>query len=288
MNLLDAMLQGLMLGGLYAIFAAGLSLIFGVMKIVSLAYGAFAVLAGFIALHLTEAGGWSPIVSLLIVVPLMAAFGWVLQRFILQRTLGESALPSILVTFGLAIIVENLLLITESADQKRMTLGWIDTAAINIGAVRLGVYPLGLFVSSLVILGILALVMARTQFGRAVRAISDDASTVELLGIRPKSVYACAGAIALALAAIGGVASGIQTSFSPTSGGLLLIFAFEAVIIGGIGSLWGTFLGALVLGIAQTVGASYFPSQGILIGHIVFLIFLAFLPQGLSGKVKRL
>jgi branched-chain amino acid transport system permease protein len=217
----------------------------------------------------------------------MAAFGWALQRFVLQRTLGESALPSILVTFGLAIIIENVLLITESADQKRMSLGWIDTAALELGVIRLGVYPLGLFVLSLLLLGILALVMAKTQFGRAVRAISEDAPTVELLGIRPKTIYAWSGAIALALAAIGGVASGIQTSFSPTSGGMLLIFAFEAVIIGGIGSLWGTFLGALVLGVSQTVGANYFPSQGILIGHIVFLIFLAFLPQGLSGKVKR-
>lgn len=287
MNLLDAALQGLMLGGLYAIFAAGLSLIFGVMKIVSLSYGAFAVLAAFVALHFAEATGWSPALSLLVVVPLMGAFGWVLQRFVLQRTLGDSALPSILVTFGLAIIIENVLLITESADQKRMTLGWIDTAALELGAIRLGVYPLGLFILSLLLLGILALVMAKTQFGRAVRAISEDAPTVELLGIRPKMIYAWAGAIALALAAIGGIASGIQTSFSPTSGGMLLIFAFEAVIIGGIGSLWGTFVGALVLGVSQTIGANYFPSQGILIGHIVFLIFLAFLPQGLSGKVRQ-
>jgi branched-chain amino acid transport system permease protein len=286
-NLLDAVVQGLMLGGLYAIFAAGLSLIFGVMKIVSLSYGAFAVLAAFLALHFTQVTGWPPVLALLVVVPVMAAFGWALQRFVLQRTLGGSALPSILVTFGIAIIIENVLLITESADQKRMTLGWIDTAAIDLGVIRLGVYPLGLFVLSLVLLGILAWVMAKTQFGRAVRAISEDAPTVELLGIRPKIIYAWAGAIALALAAIGGVASGIQTSFSPTSGGMLLIFAFEAVIIGGIGSLWGTFLGALVLGVAQTVGANYFPSQGILIGHIVFLIFLAFMPQGLSGKVKR-
>lgn len=276
-----------MLGGLYAIFAAGLSLIFGVMKIVSLSYGAFAIMAAFIALHFTDATGWSPALALLVVVPVMAAFGWALQRFVLQRTLGESALPSILVTFGLAIIIENVLLITESADQKRMTLGWIDTAAVDLGFIRLGVYPLGLFIVSLLLLGVLALVMAKTQFGRAVRAISEDAPTVELMGIRPKTIYALAGAIALALAAIGGVASGIQTSFSPTSGGMLLIFAFEAVIIGGIGSLWGTFLGAIVLGVAQTVGASYFPSQGILIGHVVFLIFLAYLPQGLSGKVKR-
>ena len=287
MNLLDAVAQGLMLGGLYAIFAAGLSLIFGVMKIVSLSYGAFGVLAAFLALHFTESTGWSPVLSLLVVVPVMAAFGWVLQRFVLQRTLGGSALPSILVTFGLAIIIENVLLLTESADQKRMTLGWIDTAALDFGVIRLGVYPLGLFLLSLALLGVLAFVIAKTQFGRAIRAISEDAPTVELLGIRPKTIYAWAAAIALALAAIGGVASGIQTSFSPTSGAMLLIFAFEAVIIGGIGSVGGTFLGALVLGVSQTVGANFFPSQGILIGHIVFLIFLAFMPQGLSGRVKR-
>lgn len=287
MNFLDAVVQGLMLGGLYAIFAAGLSLIFGVMKIVSLSYGAFAVMAAYLALHFTEAIGWSPLLSMLLVVPIMAAFGWVLQRYVLQRTLGNSALPSILVTFGLAVIIENVLLLTESADQKRMTLGAIDTAAFEIGFIRVGVYPFGLFIASIILLGILSLVMAKTQFGRAVRAISEDAPTVELMGIRPKQIYAWSAAIALALAAIAGVASGIQTSFSPLSGGMLLIFAFEAVIIGGIGSLWGTFVGALVLGLAQTIGASFFPSQGILIGNIVFLIFLAFLPQGISGKVKR-
>jgi len=287
MNILEAAIQGVLLGGLYGLFAAGLSLIFGVMRIVNLGYGAFAVLSAYLALALTRSTSMSPLLALLIIVPVMAAFGFVLQRWVLQRTLDPSPLPSILVTFGLAVIVENALLLTQSADQERLTLGRIDTQAIQLGEIRIGVYPLAVFVLALVLLGVLSLVIQKTGFGRSVRAISDDPGTVELMGIKPKRIYAWSGAIAFGLVAVAGVASGIQSSFNPSSGSLLLIFAFEAVIIGGIGSLWGTLVGAMVLGVAQTVGAAFAPSQQLLIGHIVFLLFLLFLPRGLTGKATR-
>lgn len=288
MNLLDPIVQGILLGGLYALFAAGLSLMFGVMRIVNLAYGDFAVLAAYGALVVVNAAAINPLLALVVVAPLMAVLGYVLQRTILQRTLSKSPLPSLLVTFGLSIIIQNALLLFGSADQQRLSLGWLDTASVTLPLdIRVGVFPLGVFIAAVLALSILSWVTSRTQYGRLVRAVSDDPDTVALQGANPKVIYGIATAIAFGLVAIAGVAGGIQTSFSPTSGSMLLIFAFEAVIIGGLGSLWGTLGGAIILGVAQTVGAAYAPAQQILAGHIVFLLFLAFLPNGLSRRKVR-
>ena len=288
MNLLEPIVQGILLGGLYALFAAGLSLMFGVMRIVNLAYGDFAVLAAYGTLVVVNAALINPLIALVVVAPAMAALGYVLQRTVLQRTLGLSPLPSLLVTFGLSIIIQNVLLLFGSADQQRLTLGDIDTASVTLPlGITVGVFPLGVFVLAVVILGVLSWVTAKTQYGRLVRAVSDDPDTVTLQGANPKVIYGIATAIAFGLVAIAGVAAGIQTSFSPSSGSMLLIFAFEAVIIGGLGSLWGTLGGAVILGVAQTVGAAFAPAQQILAGHIVFLLFLAFLPSGLSRRKVR-
>lgn len=288
MNLLDPIVQGILLGGLYALFAAGLSLMFGVMRIVNLAYGDFAVLAAYGALIVVNAATVNPLIALVVIAPLMAVLGYVLQRTILQRTLSKSPLPSLLVTFGLSIIIQNVLLLFGSADQQRLSLGWLDTASLTLPFdIHVGVFPLGVFVAAVLALAILSWVTSRTQYGRLVRAVSDDPETVALQGANPKVIYGIATAIAFGLVAIAGVAGGIQTSFSPTSGSMLLIFAFEAVIIGGLGSLWGTLGGAVILGVAQTVGAAYAPAQQILAGHIVFLLFLAFLPNGLSRRKVR-
>lgn len=284
MNVFDAIVQGTLLGGLYAIFAAGLSLMFGVMRVVNLAHGALAVLAAYGALLLVRLGV-PPLVTLLVVVPAMAALGYLTQRFVLQRTLGASPLPALLATFGIAVVLENTLLLGMSTDQQRLSLGALDTASLVLGPVRIGVFPLGVFLLAVALLTVLSLVLSRTQYGRLVRAVSDDPATVEFVGSDPRRLYASAAAIAFALVAIAGVATGVQTSFSPTSGSLLLLFAFEAVIIGGLGSLWGTLAGAVILGIAQTVGAALIaPSQQVLIGHLVFLAFLAFLPNGITGR----
>ncbi len=287
MNIVDAVVQGILLGGLYALFAAGLSLLFGVMRLVNLAHGAFGVVAAYGALVLVRAG-LPPLAALVLIVPLIAGLGFVLQRFVLQRTLGTSPLPSLLVTFGLAIIIENTLLLTMSADQQRLSLGALDTASIALpGDIRIGVFPLLVFLFAVLVLAGLSWLTSRTQYGRLVRAVSDDPDTVALSGADPRLIYGIAAAIAFGLVAVAGVVSGIQTSFSPSSGSLLLIFAFEAVIIGGLGSLWGTFAGAVILGVAQTVGAAIAPAQQILIGHLVFLAFLAFLPNGLTGRRTR-
>ena len=288
MTIIDAIVQGVLLGGQYALFAAGLSLMFGVMRLVNLAHGDFAVLASYGVLFVVNVAVVSPVIGLLIVAPLVAILGFLIQRFLLQHTLGDSPLPSLLVTFGLSIIIQNFLLLTQSADQRRLTLGSLDTASLTLpGGIRIGVFPLAIFLLAVVILIALSLITQRTHYGRLVRAVSDDPKTVELSGVDPRMIYGIATAIAFGLVAIAGTASGIQTSFSPTAGSMLLIFAFEAVIIGGLGSLWGTLAGAIVLGVAQTVGASFFPAQQILIGHLVFLVFLAVRPQGLFARAVR-
>lgn len=288
MNIATALIQGILLGGLYALFAAGLSFMFGVMKLVNLAHGALAVLAAYITLTIVRLGFVNPLLALVLVVPIMALLGYVLQRTVLQRTLTESPLPALLVTFGLSIIIENLLLVTQSANQQRLSLGAMDTASFELfGGIRIGVFPLLVLLFALAVLASLSLIMRKTQFGRLVRAVSDDPDTVSLSGASPKHVYGIAAAIAFGLVAIAGVANGVQAGFNPTAGGLLLIFAFEAVIIGGLGSLWGTFLGSIVLGVSQTVAASFDSTLFQLSGHIVFLIFLVFLPGGIIQRKVR-
>ncbi|WP_336921966.1 branched-chain amino acid ABC transporter permease [Aquipuribacter sp. SD81] len=285
MTLLNAVVQGLLLGGLYALFATGLSIVFGVMRLVNLAHGDIAVLGAFGSLVLGTALGVHPLLSLLVVVPVAALLGYATQRLVLVRTVGPSPLPSLLVTFGLAIVLQNLLLSLFTADQQRLGLGALTAASFGVGGVSVGYVPLAVFVLAVVLLAGLSLFLARTRTGRIIRATSDDPQAVRLMGVDAGHVYGVAAAIAFATVALAGVVNGIQTSFSPLSGPLLLIFAFEAVIIGGLGNVWGTLLGGVVLGVAQTVGAWVDPAQQVLAGHLVFLLVLALRPQGLLPKV---
>ena len=175
-----------------------------------------------------------------------------------------------------------------TANTQQLKLGGLGTASLELGSLRIGALPLAILIVAVVALGTLSLVMAKTQFGRLVRAVSDDAPTVGLVGASPKHIYAIAAAIAFGLVAIAGVAFGVSRGFDPTSGDLLLIYAFEAVIIGGLGSLWGTFLGAIILGVVQTVAATFDTTLFDLAGHVVFLAFLIFLPNGIIRRKVRL
>ncbi len=285
----DTVLQGLMLGGLYALFATGLSLIFGVMRVVNLAHGDLSILAAFVAVVVVEALGLNPLLALLLVVPLMAALGFVLQLVILNRLLGRGILPPILVTFGFSIIIQNALLETFSADSRRLNPGGIETASLSLGSgLAVGWFPFITLAAAVLILVGLQLVISRTSVGRAFRATSDDHETAELMGIDNRRLYGLAMALSLGIVAVAGVFLGIRTTFAFSSGPDRLLFAFEAVIIGGLGSLWGTLVGGAVLGIAQTVGAKLSPGWGILTGHLVFLAVLLLRPQGLFTRGRRI
>jgi branched-chain amino acid transport system permease protein len=286
MTWLNDVVQGLLLGGLYALFATGLSLMFGVMRLVNLAHGDLSIVAAFIALAIVDAVPVNPLWTVLVVVPLMFGVGYLLQRGLLNFTLrGADPLPPVLVTFGLSIILQNLLLEIFSADSQGLDAGRIEDASIRLSdRLAIGWFPLLTLLVAIGVLVGLQLVISRTRLGRAFRATSDDPQAARLMGIDNRHLFAVATGIALATVAVAGLFLGIRTTFTPSVGPTRLIFAFEAVIIGGLGSLWGTLLGGLVLGVAQTLGAQLSPGWGVLAGHLVFLAVLAFRPAGLLGK----
>lgn len=282
MTWVNAVVQGLLLGGVYALFACGLSLLFGVLRIVNLAHGDLTVLAAFVALVVTGGLGVHPLVALVVVVPVMAALGYLLQRTLLSRSLRAGELAPLLVTFGLSVVLQNALLQTFSADTRTLPAGALGSASLRLtDSLSIGWLALSTLVVAVGVLAGLQLLLARTGVGRAMRATSDDPETAQLMGLDDRRVYAVAAAIALGTVALAGVFYGMRGTFTPTLGPQLLIFAFEAVIIGGLGSLWGTLVGGLVLGVAQVVGAQIQPSYGVLAGHLVFLAVLAVRPTGL-------
>jgi len=287
MEWINAILQGVLLGGLFALFATGLSLIFGVMRLVNLAHGDLIILGSFLAIAVVEGIGVHPLATLVVVVPLMFAFGYALQRGLLNVTLGEDILPPLLVTFGLSIIIQNVLLETFSADTRRLQAGALETASLELAdGLAVGVFPLMVFATAVVVIAALQLLFYRTRLGRVFRATSDNQSVVRLMGVDNRRVYALAMGIALAVCAIAGVLMAIRTNVTPTVGPARLLFAFEAVIIGGLGNLWGTLAGGIILGVAQAVGAKIHPGFQILAGHIAFLVALVLRPQGLFPRIK--
>ena len=284
---LNTIVQGVLLGGLYGMFALGLSLIWGVMRLVNIAHGDFILLGAYLALLCGETAGLHPLAALPAVVALMFALGFVLQRGVLNRTLGKGLLPPLLVTFGLSIVVQNLLLQFYSADSKALSAEGLTTASLRLGdALAIGWFPLGVFLVALLMGLGLQVLFARTAFGRKLRATSDDQETVQLVGVDEKKMYALAMGLAFAMMGLAGVLLGMRTSFSPTDGPANLLFAFEAVVIGGLGSFWGTFAGGILLGVAQTVGFRLDPGWGLLVGHFVFLGVLLFKPEGLFPKTR--
>lgn len=287
MDLVSAVLDGILLGGLYALFGAGLSLIFGVMRLVNLAHGDLIVLSAFIALVLTAHLGVHPLVSLVLVVPLMTLLGYGLQRGVFNRTLGDDILPPLLASLGVSIFLQNALLQIFSADSQRLHAGNLETLHVELpGGMAVGVLPcLMFFVAVFVICG-LQLLLYHTQLGRAFRSISDDQETAQLMGINNAHLFGLAMALSLAIVSIAGVFLGIRTNFDPSIGPTRLIFAFEAIIIGGLGNLWGTLVGGVILGVAQTLGARINPGYQILAGHIVFLTILTLRPQGFFQRTR--
>jgi branched-chain amino acid transport system permease protein len=283
----NIVLQGVLIGGLYAMFAAGLSLIFGVMRLVNIAHGDLIVLAAYVSLLVTQSFGVDPLTSLLLVVPVMAVIGYALQRGLLNRTLGTDLLPPLLVTFGLSIIIQNGLLELFTADSRRLQAGAVEVRAFELlQGIWIGVLPLIQFVIAVAVIAGLQILFYRTALGRAFRATSDDQPVAQLMGLDTRHVFAMAMALSLAVIAIAGVFLAIRTNFDPAIGPARLIFGFEAVIIGGLGSMWGTLAGGIVLGVAQAVGAQIDPGWQLLAGHIVFLAILAVRPQGFFPKVS--
>ncbi|MFE7509272.1 branched-chain amino acid ABC transporter permease [Promicromonospora sp. NPDC057488] len=295
MDWLNAGVQGVLLGGQYALLACGLSLIFGVMRIVNLAHGVLAVLAAYLSLVLVQQG--LPLwLAILVVVPVFAALGYAVQRGLFNPALaqvraggagagrGAGELAPLLVSFGVAVALTSLLQEVFSADTRKIPTGDLASTGVPLGPLSVGLLPLITLVVAVAVIAGVQLFLARTPTGRAMRAVADDAGAAAMTGVDPKHMYAVATALAFATLALAGVFVGMSTQFSPGYGDLVLLFAFEAVIIGGLGSLWGTLAGGVVLGMAQTIGAQIDPQSGVLAGHLVFLAVLVVRPGGLLPR----
>jgi branched-chain amino acid transport system permease protein len=283
----NTIIQGILVGGLYALFAAGLSLIFGVMRLVNIAHGDLIVAVAYLALVIVMATGLHPLASLILVIPLAMIFGYALQYGILNRTLGKDILPPLLVTFGLSVIIQNGLLQVFTADNRKLQAGALETGSFPLlPGVDIGYLPLLQFIVAIAVISGLQYLFYKTALGRAFRATSDDSETALLMGLDKRKVYAWAMALCLGVVAIAGVFLGVRTNFDPAIGPGRLIFGFEAVIIGGLGNLWGTLVGGVVLGVAQGIGAQINPGAQELAGHLVFLLVLAFRPTGLFPRMQ--
>lgn len=276
MYLLNQVFQGMLLGGYYALLACGLSFMFGVMRIINLAHGSLAVVAAYGVFWLADRYELNPFYGLLLAMPVMAMIGWALHRLVLERSAKAGELVPILATFGLAVVIDNTLFTTFGADTRSLA-PYIDTLSydgITVGPFNFGLLALLTFATAVVTLGGLHLMLKHTSLGRRIRAVADDASTAQLVGVNAARVNAAAAAIAMATVAVAGIFLAMRAAVDPYAGAPQLIFAFEAVMIGGPGSLWGTLIGGIALGVAQSLGASIH-SQGFLIaGHILFPVVM--------------
>jgi branched-chain amino acid transport system permease protein len=288
---LSTIVQGVLLGGLYALFAMGQSLMFGVMRLTNTAHGDFIVLAAFgvfsLALLLGLPPAIAPWVALGLLLPVAFAVGYGLQRAIINRTLGRDPLPSLVVTFGLAIVIENTLQQIYGADPRSIESGGLSVASLRLlDGITVGTLPLLTFGAAVGVAFAMHALFNHTALGRAFRAVSDDREAAELMGLDHRHIQALATGIAFLLVALAGALHGMKTTVSPADGPTLLLYSFEAVIIGGLGSFLGTLIGGIVLGVTQVIGFRFDPGWGIWFGHMIFLVTLVVRPSGLFPRTR--
>jgi branched-chain amino acid transport system permease protein len=282
----NAIIQGILLGGLYALFACGLSLLFGVMKVINLAHGDLAILAGYLAVGVVAVTHLPALWSFIVVVPLFAALGYLAQRTLIQASLSRGVLTTLLVTFGLSIVIENALQQFFSANSRSLSIGSLVSDSLHLGSISIAYLDLVIFAVAVVVLLGLQYFLSSSRPGRLIRAVADDREAAQLAGADYRHIFGIAAAIAFATVALAGIAYGMYTSIDPTSGttALLLLFAFEAVVIGGLGSLWGTLVGGILLGVVQQLGAQVGSSDQVLAGQLLFLLILVIRPQGITSR----
>ncbi len=284
---LNSVIQGFLIGGLYALFAAGLSLVFGIMRIVNLAHGDLIIAGSFLTFFVVSSLNLPIWISICCVLPLMAGAGYVLQRGLLNHTVGNDVLPPLLVTFGISIILQNVLLQIFTADNRKIDLGEIEIMSLQVGPIAMGWYAIIILGIAIVVIGGLEVISYRTRLGRVLRATTDDPEIARLMGVKTEHVFGLAMAIAMIICAIAAILFSAWTSFTPLSGPSRLLIAFEVVVIGGMGSIWGTLIGGVVLGVAQAVGGYLDPAWQNLAGHIAFIIILLIRPSGILGSSQR-
>ncbi|KTQ97016.1 ABC transporter permease [Aureimonas ureilytica] len=284
MQWLDALVQGILLGGMYAQYALGMALMFGVMRIVNISHGDLVILLSLIGISMAASWNLGPIAILFILVPIAVALGWLLQTLVLNRVVGSDPLPSLIATFGLSMALQNLMLQVWSANSRSLPGGGVESLSVDVAGIHIGLLPMiVLGVAGALTFGLDA-TLKFTRFGRSLRAAASDVEAASMTGINPRAVYAAATAVAVGILGFAAVFQALRSTVAPADGPAQLIYAFEAVIIGGMGTVWGAFAGSMMLGIAQAIGFRIDPGFGVLAGHLVFLIVLATRPQGLFGR----
>lgn len=280
----ETLVAGLMLGGLYALFGLGLALIFGVMRIANIAHGEFAIGGAFMAFTVAGVIPIHPAILLPVVTVIMFCIGWLLQAGLVNRVLGTDPLRPLLLTFGLSIAVQNALVERFGADSRALDVGAFRNAALPLGPISLGVLPLAIFGTALALFAALHWALNRTGLGRTIRATSDDPEIVALMGVERRRVFALVMGLSCALAAIAGMLLAMRTAITPFSGVERLLIAFEVIVIGGLGSIWASFAGGLVLGLVHAVSFRLDPGAGLLYGHLLLIAILLARPEGLAGR----
>jgi branched-chain amino acid transport system permease protein len=285
MTFVNALVQGILLGGLFALFACGLSLMFGVMEVINLAHGDVAVAAVYLAVVLIPATHIPAIWIFVLVVPVFVVGGYLLQRLLFQQALGSGPITTLLVSFGLSVVLENVLLEVFTANSQSLNIGSLVSGSVQVSnQVYLPYLSLIILGTAVVALVVVQIFLARTRTGRMVRAVADDREAAQLVGASYRHLFGVAAALAFGTVALAGLALGMYTSVAPSAGPSYLLYGFAAVVIGGLGSLWGTLLGGMILGVASTVGALVDPDFGAMLPYLVFLAVLAARPHGLFPK----
>ena len=280
----ETFLNGLMLGALYAVFGLGLSLSLGVMRMINIAHGDLIVVGAYLTSVVMSAIGIGPFAALVLVVPMMFGLGWVMQILLLNRVVGRDALAPLLLTFGLSIVLQNILQELFTADTRSLQAGDLASLGFEFGGVSIGVLPLLSTAASFALLGVTHWLIGHTHFGRQARAVSDDPDTARLVGVNDRRFFAVVTGFIFSLIGMAAVLYALRTPFSPTAGPERLLYSFEAVVLGGLGNIWGTLFGGLVIGVAQLFGAKISSGLGPFFGHLVFLIALLAFPQGLFRR----
>jgi len=283
----ETLIDGLLLGALYALFGLGLSISLGVMRMINIAHGDFIVVGAYLTSLTMQLAGVQPLASLIVVVPAMFILGWLLQRLLLNRVVGGSMFAPLLVTFGLSVIIQNLLQETFTADTRSLQAGDIAGRGFEVGSISIGILPLLSASVAVLLFALTHLLVARTHFGRQSRAVADDPATARLIGVDDKNFFAVVTGFVFAVIAIASVLYAMRTPFSPSAGPERLLYSFEAVVLGGLGSLWGTLVGGLVIGVAQLFGARISSGLGPFFGHLIFLLLLLARPNGFFNRQAR-
>lgn len=286
-TLIETLLNGLLLGALYALFGLGLSISLGVMRMINIAHGDLIVVGAYITSVVMQAAGVHALISLVIVVPVMFVIGWTLQRVLLNHVVGRNLFAPLLVTFGLSIVVQNLLQEIFTADTRSLRAEQISQVGFDLNGVSVGLLPLLSAGVSVALFALTHVLITKTHYGRQARAVADDPSTARLVGVDDKRFFAMVTGFVLGAIAFAAVLYAIRTPFSPSAGPERLLYSFEAVVLGGLGNLWGTFFGGLIIGVAQLFGARVSSGLGPFFGHLVFLTMLLARPQGLFIRTAR-